>query len=141
MHILWIKTELLHPVDKGGKIRTYNMLRELKRNHPVTYLTLDDGCADASARDDAFQYCHELVCVPHKPSEKFTARFYVELARNLFSPLPYAIRKYQSSELQKKIRELASDGKVDLVVCDFLAPAGNVPTDFGCPTVLFQHNV
>jgi len=43
VHILWLKTELLHPVDKGGRIRTYNMLRALRREHRVTYLTLDDG--------------------------------------------------------------------------------------------------
>jgi polysaccharide biosynthesis protein PslH len=30
MRILWLKSELLHPVDKGGRIRTYQMLRELK---------------------------------------------------------------------------------------------------------------
>ena len=45
MRILWLKTEVLHPVDKGGKIRSYNMLKELKRNCHVTYLTLDDGPA------------------------------------------------------------------------------------------------
>ena len=45
MHILWIKTELLHPVDKGGKIRTYQMLRALAKDHQVTYLCLDDGLA------------------------------------------------------------------------------------------------
>ena len=27
MRILWLKTELLHPVDKGGKIRTFQMLK------------------------------------------------------------------------------------------------------------------
>lgn len=132
---------MLHPVDKGGKIRTYNMLRELKRHHHVTYLTLDDGTADVAARDDALQYCHELVCVPHNPGEKFTSRFYLELAGNLFARLPYAIRKYQSTHLQKEIRERTRSGKIDLVVCDFLAPAGNVPSDLDCPTVLFQHNV
>ena len=45
MRILWIKTELLHPVDKGGRIRTYNMLRSLVRHHHLTYLALDDGLA------------------------------------------------------------------------------------------------
>ena len=43
MHLLWLKTDLLHPIDKGGKIRTYYMLRELKKLHHVTYLALDDG--------------------------------------------------------------------------------------------------
>jgi len=47
MRILWLKTELLHPIDKGGKIRTYAMMRELKRSHHITYLTLDDGSASA----------------------------------------------------------------------------------------------
>ena len=30
MHILWVKNELLHPLDKGGRIRTYEMLRRLR---------------------------------------------------------------------------------------------------------------
>jgi sugar transferase (PEP-CTERM/EpsH1 system associated) len=141
MHILWIKTELLHPVDKGGKIRTYNMLKELKRQHRITYLTLDDGAANAAERESAFEYCDELACVPHQPREKFTAGFYSELLFNLASSLPYAIKKYESPALRAEIVKRAQAGKVDLIVCDFLAPAANVPFEVECPTVLFQHNV
>jgi sugar transferase (PEP-CTERM/EpsH1 system associated) len=141
MHILWIKTELLHPIDKGGKIRTYNMLRELKRDHQITYLTLDDGSAGASEREAAREYCHELVCVRHQPREKFTAGFYFELLFNLVSSLPYAIKKYQSARMRREISDRVKSEKVDLVVCDFLAPSANVPFAASCPTVLFQHNV
>jgi hypothetical protein len=77
--ILWLKTELLHPVDKGGKIRSYNMLKELKRNCHVTYLTLDDGTAATDAPELASEYCHELVTIPHPRREKFTTGFYVDL--------------------------------------------------------------
>jgi len=139
MNILWIKTELLHPIDKGGKIRTYNMLKELKREHRITYLTLDDGTADAAARELASEYCHDLVCVPHTQRQKFTTGFYAELFSNLLSPLPYAIKKYMSHELRQQISRRAGD--CDVVVCDFLAPAANVPANLGKPTVLFQHNV
>ena len=141
MHILWLKTELLHPVDKGGKIRTYNMLKELKRDHRISYLTLDDGTAGAPEREAAREYCNELVCVPHQHREKFTPGFYSELLFNLASPLPYAIKKYESALMRKEISKRASAGDCDLVVCDFLAPAANVPHDLACPTVLFQHNV
>jgi sugar transferase (PEP-CTERM/EpsH1 system associated) len=140
MHILWLKTELLHPVDKGGKIRTYNMLKELKRQHRITYLALDDGTAKAADRKSALEYCHELVCVPHQSREKFTAGFYQELLTNLATPLPYAVQKYESAEFRQEIVR-RSTGDVDLVVCDFLAPAANVPANLNCPTVLFQHNV
>ena len=141
MHILWLKTELLHPVDKGGKIRTYNMLKELKRHHRITYLTLDDYAAGAAERKSALEYCHELVCVPHQPREKFTAAFYAELWLNLVSSLPYAIKKYESAKMHAEIVKRVNAGQVDLIVCDFLAPAVNVPFEAKCPTLLFQHNV
>jgi sugar transferase (PEP-CTERM/EpsH1 system associated) len=141
MRILWIKTELLHPVDKGGKIRTYNMLKELKRNHEIVYLTLDDGLGSQDARELATEYCHELVCIPHRQREKFTAGFYAELALNLVSNLPYAISKYKSDEMRRSIERLTKEKQYDVVVCDFLAPAVNVPRTLPCPTVLFQHNV
>lgn len=141
MRILWLKTELLHPVDKGGKIRTYQMLKELKREHHITYLTLDDGTADREAREKSVEYCHELVCVPHDIREKFTAGFYADLALNVISSLPYAIRKYQSTEMRRLIDEHVKAQRADIVVCDFLAPAVNMPPGLNCPAVLFQHNV
>jgi polysaccharide biosynthesis protein PslH len=141
VHILWLKTELLHPVDKGGKIRTYQMLKELKRDHQITYLTLDDGSAAVDAREKATEYCHEVISIPHHTSAKFSAAFYSELASNLLSPLPYAIKKYDSAAMREQIVQLGASGRFDVVVCDFLAPAINVPEDLPCATVLFQHNV
>jgi sugar transferase (PEP-CTERM/EpsH1 system associated) len=140
MEILWLKTELLHPLDKGGKIRTYQMLRELNREHTITYLTLDeDGDIDAVA--GAEQYCDSLVRVPFRSARKGTARFYGELARSIVSPLPYAVWKYRSPAMRRRIAELAHERSADLVVCDFLAPAVNVPDGLPLPIVLFQHNV
>lgn len=142
MNILWLKTELLHPVDKGGKIRTYHMLKELKRQgHRVTYLTLDDGAAGADARERAEEYCDELVCVPHALRPKFSAGFYYELARNLASPLPYAIKKYESAAMRRLVEERAARGDGDVLVCDFLTPAVNTPERTPLASVLFEHNV
>ncbi|MGQ0766682.1 MAG: glycosyltransferase [Gemmatimonadota bacterium] len=146
MHILWLKTELLHPVDKGGRIRTYQTLRHLARSHRVTYLCLDDGSATDGERAAAGEYCHNLVTVPFRPARKGSPGFFVDLARNVFSSLPYAIARYRSDEMHSAIRRLVADagaggGPIDLVVCDFLAPSVNVPQGLRVPTVLFQHNV
>jgi len=144
MEILWLKTGLLHPVDTGGKIRTYHMLKELKREHRITYLTLDDGSAGKDARTRAEEYCHELVCVPHRTREKFSAGFYIELGQNLFSSLPYFMKKYESAGMRREIEERTHGGgarQFDVLVCDFLVPSINVPERVPCATVLFQHNV
>lgn len=141
MKILWIKTELLHPVDKGGKIRTYEMLKHLKCDHQITYLTLDDGTASSDAREKAKEYCHELVTIPHRTHAKFSPGFYTELLKNLFSQLPYAVKKYESAEMRREILQRVKQDKPDVVVCDFLTPSINLPEQLGCATVLFQHNV
>ena len=61
MKILWIKTELLHPVDKGGRIRTYQMLRHLNKEHFITYLAFADSHDEAEAINNASEYCDRLV--------------------------------------------------------------------------------
>ena len=141
MRMLWLKTELLHPVDKGGKIRTFHMLKELKKSHHITYLTLDDGTAGRDAEERASEYCHELLRVPHQTAPKLSKAFYKEVVANIFSRLPYAVEKYRSEPFSRRLADQVSSGRVDLIVCDFLFPSINLPAVLRCPTVLFQHNV
>lgn len=141
MRILWLKTELLHPIDKGGKIRTYQTLKHLKDAHHITYLTLDDGSAPTSAVADANEYCHELIRVPFRAPAKGTPAFFADLARNALSSLPYAVGRYRSAAMRAAIQRAVAERAIDLVVSDFLVPAVNLPADLGVPTLLFQHNV
>jgi sugar transferase (PEP-CTERM/EpsH1 system associated) len=141
MEILWLKSELLHPVDKGGKIRTYQMLKHLKRQHRVTYLALTrpDDSAEAYAR--ATEYCHRLVAVPWSEPARFSPGFYRDVARNFVSPLPYAIEKYSSTAMRRAIGAELARHAYDVVVCDFLVPSVNLPDRLPVASVLFQHNV
>jgi glycosyltransferase involved in cell wall biosynthesis len=115
------------------------MLKEIARHHHVTYLTLDDGGAAPDALEKASEYAHVVVRVPFSPPAKGTGAFYGALARNLLTGLPYAVGRYRSSSMRAAIAKHAADA--DLVICDFLAPAVNMPNDLTAPTVLFQHNV
>ena len=139
MRILWIKSELLHPVDKGGKIRTYQMLRSLARQHEVTYLCLDDGQAAADALQKSTEYAGHTIAVPFRPPAKGTAAFAGALFRNLWSSLPYAIARYVSPQLRQRVAKLAA--QTDLLICDFLVPATSIPPGMLKRAVLFQHNV
>ena len=144
MRILWLKTELLHPVDKGGKIRTYHMLRAINRKHPITYLTLDDGSAAPDARERALEYASAVDTVPFAVASRGSPRFFGELAANLLSPLPYSLQRYQVAAFAERVRAHVASGEIDLVVCDFLTPWVNLPASIhtlGVPVVLFQHNV
>ena len=40
MRILWLKSDLLLPLDKGGKLRTWHLMRHLAQRHEITYLVV-----------------------------------------------------------------------------------------------------
>lgn len=141
MHILWVKTELLHPIDKGGRIRSYNMLRALRKRHQITYVALTTADVDNEAVARSTEYCHQLIQVPFREAPRRSVRFWLELLHNLATPLPYAIAKYRSRAMRDVVEHLARDPSVDLLVCDFLAPSQNIPDGLPVRTVLFQHNV
>lgn len=117
------------------------MLRELKRDHEITYFALDDGAAGAEEKRLATEYCHELICVPHRTAPKFSPGFYRDLVANLASPLPYFMKKYESLGMRREIERLLKEQTFDVMVCDFLQPSVNVPENVDVATVLFQHNV
>ncbi len=144
MRILWLKNDLLHPVNTGGRIRTYQMLRQLKCEHQITYLALEEvGTASEEVRQKAQEYCHELIVVPHPAlAPKATPGFYGELFRNLFSPLPHFVDKFRSPAMKSRLGKLFEENRHDVFVCDFLS-AGVHLTNPNLPisSILFQHNV
>jgi glycosyltransferase involved in cell wall biosynthesis len=141
MRLIWLKTELLHPVDRGGRIRTYHTLRALRHAHHITYVCLADQESLHAAVAPAQEYCHALVPVPHRHLARRTWAFALGAGRNVFSSLPFSAWRYRSPQMQMHVSRLIAELKPDLVVCDFLFPAINLPLDSGVPTLLFQHNV
>ena len=145
MKILWLKTGPLHPLDTGGKIRTFNMLRALKRNHHVTYLSLCPLGISEDVRKSAAEYCQRAAWIPWHEARKGSAGFYSQLAANfLSSKLPFVMQKYRSAKMAAAVHELDTATTCDLIISDFLTPAVNLiwpGRALKTPTLLFQHNV
>jgi sugar transferase (PEP-CTERM/EpsH1 system associated) len=141
MRILWLKSDLLLPLDKGGRLRTWHLMRHLAPRHEITYLAFREPQQPAADAEGMREVCAEVIAIPREESAKGSWRFYAEVARHLASPLPYAVGKYRSREFARKLRELLSTRTFDLIVCDFLFPAVNLPKTLPCPAVIFTHNV
>ncbi|GAB4360819.1 MAG: glycosyltransferase [Bryobacter sp.] len=138
MKLLWVKTDYLHPTDRGGQIRSLEMLKRLHAWHEVDYLTLSDGTNEEGPRR-ASEYCRRHFAVPHKVREKTSPGFALDLAAGLAAELPLAIHRWQSEEMRKVAREWDAAEQYDAMVCDFLVPAASL--DHWERMVLFQHNV
>ena len=142
LRILWLKSGPLHPLDTGGKIRTFNTLRELNKRHRVEFLALWPEGLDRSIADRASEFSAAQTWIPWSETPKRFPHLHADLLRNfLFTRLPYVLDKYRSPAMAAAIVEAAK--RSDLIVCDFLTPAVNLPPKRtpGIPVLLFQHNV
>ncbi len=142
LRIVWLKSGPLHPLDTGGKIRTYNTLKEIKKRHQIHYIALWPQGHDSGAATCASEYSHSQDWVPWTETPKIFPYLHLALLRNMVgSRLPYVIDKYRSTEMRKIIDRAADPSRCDMIVCDFVTPAVNVPQSRHVPMILFQHNV
>ena len=141
MKILWLNAGLLLPLDKGGKMRTWHLMRHLAQRHDITYLSFSDPAEPEAHRTGMREVCRHLETLPRTDAAKGTPRFYADAARYLVDPVPYAVAKYRSPAYAARVRELLQTGRFDAIVCDFLPPVVNMPRELPCPAILFTHNV
>jgi sugar transferase (PEP-CTERM/EpsH1 system associated) len=141
MKILWLNAGLLLPLDKGGKLRTWHLMRHLAQRHEITYLSFADPETTPADREGMRAVCAHLQIVPRQDAAKGTAAFYADAASHLLDPLPYAAAKYRSAMYRDLLRQAIADTPFDLIVCDFVVPAVNMPASLPCPAVVFTHNV
>jgi len=141
MRILWLKSDLLLPLDKGGKLRTWHLMRHLARRHEITYLAFADPDQPRAEVEGMREVAARVETVPRREPIKRSLRFNAEAALRVLDPLPYAVGKYRSAAYRKRLRALLAERPFDLIVCDFLPPAVNLPAHLPCPAVLFTHNV
>lgn len=140
MKILWVKAGGLVPLDRGGKIRSYHILRNLSRRHDVTFFTFyEEHQNDTHSELD--QVFARVICHPLRLSHPKSVGGLARYARHFFSRQPYQIVKYCMPQVAASLIQLLQRERFDVIVCDFLVTAGVIPWHLTCPKVLFTHNV
>jgi polysaccharide biosynthesis protein PslH len=141
LRILWVKAGKLLPVDTGGKIRSYNILRHLARAHSVTFLSYYGGRTDSDYEADIKRELPgaETIYTGGLDGSAFAQS--VDYLRLMFKTAPFAVSKFTHPEVQDLVADWNGSRKFDVAVCDFLSASLNFPEALATPTVLFQHNV
>ncbi len=136
--LLFVSSRYLFPADSGGKIRTVNILRDMKDGAfeiilasplPVGARTMQP----AETRD----ICDRFV---GWPGEARGALFPWTRMRHLVSTLPIAVATDISEGGRRAIARELEQGP-DVVVVDFPHAAVLAPPPYPCSSVIFTHNV
>jgi polysaccharide biosynthesis protein PslH len=141
MKILWVKPGKLLPLDTGGKLRTYHILRQLASCHELTYLSYYSGERDENYDREIVQHVPGTVSVATRAIGSDSLGRYADYLRRIALPAPYAVSQFAAREVQQMLNNWIPQRRFDVAVCDFLASTLNFPETLATPTALFQHNV
>jgi polysaccharide biosynthesis protein PslH len=140
MRILWVKAGKLLPVDTGGKIRSFNILRKLARHNFVTLLSYYGGQKDTAYEANLERELPGAHCINTGAADGGIAQA-LDYLRRLPNAAPYAVSKFSDAAVMQTLRQWLPGNRYDVAVCDFLSASLNFPGTLPVPCVLFQHNV
>jgi glycosyltransferase involved in cell wall biosynthesis len=141
MRILVLTGRLFYPATTGGTIRSSMLFERLSRHHDITVVSFRRPEDGPDRLEMMRACCNQLETVSWSETRKGTARFFAEIALNVASPKSFAVAKYESREMQRKIDRLLKRDRYDVLIADFLQPSINALDTQFFPKVLFQHNV
>ena len=141
MKILWVKAGKLLPVDAGGKIRSYNILRQLQKRHDLVYLSHYGGNRDLWYEKEIQKHFPGAIPLWTAAPDSSTIARLLHYIYCLPSRAPFAVRKFTDRAARRKIEQLFQEHQFDAAVCDFLSASLTFPADRWSQTMLFQHNV
>ncbi len=142
MNAVIVDADLSYPATSGKRLRTLNLMLRLARRHHVTYIARNHGSAEDARR--AREYLEDqgvrTVVVDDPLPRKSGAGFYLRLAANLFSPLPYSVATHTSAAMRRAVEAHAAANPVDLWQFEWFPYLSTLP-DPTARKVLIAHNV
>lgn len=139
MRILWVKAGKLLPVDSGGKIRSYNILRQLANAHEVTFLSYYGGRRDTKYEVEIPEKLPGAHTI-YTAAPESTLTLSLDYILRLTAKAPYAVTKFTHPEVRHTVGQWLSPKRFDVAISDFLSASLNFPDVRPIPAVLFQHN-
>ncbi len=131
MKILYVCHRFPYPPKRGGKIRPFNMIRHLARNHEVTVASLVRSEAEAREGAGIAAHCARFVMARvHDPVQS------LRMVARLPTPVPSSMGFFHSRELRERIRRLLREERFDLVFVHCSSVAPYVAQVRGIPKIL-----
>ena len=138
MKILFLSPTMPFPLTDGGRIRVFNLLKQIAKKSEVTLLALETQETDADGVADLQQLGIQVHLVPNAPTlPRLSLSTLVKAFRKR---QPITVARYDVPTYRQKFRELIANESFDLVHYEMFHVA-QFYTETHLPRVLSQQNV
>ena len=131
MKVLYVCHRFPFPPKRGGKIRPFNMIRHLSREHEVTVASLVRTTQEAREGQGLSAYCkHYEMGEVRDPIQT------LRMIARLPTPIPSSMGYFYSPQLARRIDNLVTVNRYDLIFVHCSSVAQYVENVAGVPKVL-----
>ena len=138
MKILFLSPTVPFPLTDGGRIRVYNLLKQIAQKSDVTLLALETQPTDADGVAELRELGIQVYLVPNAPT--LPRLSLGTLAKAFLKRQPITVARYDVPAYRRKLRALLANETFDLVHYEMFHVA-QFHTETDLPGVLSQQNV
>ena len=138
MKILFLSPTVPFPLTDGGRIRVFNLLKQIAAKSDVTLLALETQLTDAEGVAELQQLGIQVHLVPNAPT--LPRLSFSTLANAFFKRQPITVARYDLPAYRQQFKALIATDTFDLVHYEMFHTA-QFRTETDLPSVLSQQNV
>jgi len=131
LNILILASALPYPLDDGGKLILFPLIKILSSSHRITLLSFINSEEEKKYVSYMGKYC-EVHTVVRKRKNSMLNR-----VRFVFTPFPYGASLNKSTEMRSALRELLLSRSFDLLHCHYSHMAQYVSGKFIMPKLIY----
>lgn len=131
MNLLFVTSRLPFPPYGGDKVRVFNFLKYLARNHAITLISFIERKEEEKYVQDLLKWCKKVEVVLLPAGQSYRNCFV-----HFFSPVPLQVYYYHSADMQNKIDEIIAKERFDCVYIHLLRMAHYLKNSTGVRRVL-----
>lgn len=146
MRILFIANLIPYPLDGGGKIFTFSVLKALTEGgNKVDVICFYEKENIEIAKEKLSPYCNSITALPIKVTTRENMKLMLtKAAFSIFSKKPLAVNKYITREMKELIKTKIAQNKYDCAFFNLLAMYGYEEevkkNDANIKTILYEQN-
>jgi sugar transferase (PEP-CTERM/EpsH1 system associated) len=132
MKILFLSSWFPYPPDNGSRIRIFNLIKQLSKEHDITLLSFSrDGEVTEDRLKTMQRYCSTVQAVPLAPFRPTSFRSIL----GLFSPRPRSFVDTYSRRMQRLVERTRREGDFSVVIASEIDTAPYAVTLEGLPRI------
>jgi glycosyltransferase involved in cell wall biosynthesis len=131
MRILFLSAWFPYPTTNGSKLRIYHLLQGLAKAHAITLISFSDAPSQALIPPQLSRLCQDIQVVNRPNFQPDGVNAWLDFIR----PMPRSVSGTFSPEMARRISEVISGSKIDIVICSQLGTASYHPFLSGTPAL------